>query len=368
MKVAFDHQIFVLQRYGGVSRYFVELASRLPIDPVSDLAVVAPLHVNYYLSQLRGQRFARGRYIPYSFRGQTRVLSLLARILAPAAWQALGYTPDIVHETYFSNTPIGRARRRVVTVYDMIYELFPSELSDPQVVAAKRAAVQRADHVICISESTRRDLVRLYDVDPASTSVVHLGHSLIRDGSAVADAKTKSSKPSILYVGNRGGYKNFRRLLQAYANSALLRREFELVAFGGAPFSPEELQEMHGLGIASNVVHRSGSDEALAASYRAATAFVFPSLYEGFGIPLLEAMHHGCPVVSSDRGSMPEVAGDASLSVDPESVDAMTTTIERLVTSPSMQSDLRARGYSRVKGFSWDRCAMETAAVYKAVL
>jgi glycosyltransferase involved in cell wall biosynthesis len=367
MKVAFDHQIFVLQRYGGVSRYFVELASRLPMDSVSEVAVVAPVHVNYYLSQLRTQRFARGRYIPFSFRGQTRVVSALARMLAPAAWR--GYEPDIVHETYFSNTPIGRGRRRVVTVYDMIYELFPSEFPDAApFVAAKRSAIRRADHVICISESTRKDLLRLYDVDPGSTSVIHLGHSLLRDGSAVEEPRPARGKPSILYVGNRGGYKNFRRLLRAYASSTLLRNDFELVAFGGAPFSSEELAEIESLGVASSVVRRAGADEALAASYRAATAFVFPSVYEGFGIPLLEAMHHGCPVVSSNRGPMAEVAGDASLYFDPENVEAMTVAIEKVVTSPSTQAELRARGYSRVGAFSWDRCATATAEVYKAVL
>jgi len=366
VRVAFDHHIFAIQRYGGVSRYFVELARRLATDVAAEVAVVAPLHINHYLTQFRGQRFARGCYFPYTFRGDIRIVSLLNRLAAPLAWR--GMRPDIVHETFFSNEPVGHGRRRVVTVYDMIHELFPEEFANAATMsAAKRAAVARADHVICISESTRKDLTRLYGLDPARTSVVHLGHSMTVDRPVLSEAACAGRMPVILYVGQRSGYKNFRRFTQAYASSALLRGEFEIVAFGGPPFSAQESLELEQLGIRDRVRHESGADDELVLRYKTAAAFVYPSLYEGFGIPPLEAMSWGCPVACSTGGSIPEVVGDAGIYFDPNSSVEICNAIERIVTTPSLQAELRARGYLRIQNFSWDRCAAETVGVYQSL-
>lgn len=366
MKVAFDHQIFSFQRYGGVSRYFFELATRLPSHGVSEVQIIAPLHVNKYLAAESGRRLTRGKYVsrlPFAIAG-TPVVPLLDQLTAPLAWRKAN--PDIVHETYFTPKPVGRGQRRVVTVYDMIHEVFADEFPDAaDVTAAKRAAVDRADHVICISENTRRDLVRLFGVDPERTSVVHLGHSITGEIDAGIE-DTGHAKHTLLYVGNRPGYKNFKLLLQAYASSRTLR-DFELIAFGGHPPLPDEQDEIDRLGVTDRVRFESGSDQALAARYRAAAAFVCPSKYEGFGLPPLEAMSHGCPVVCSTGGSIPEVVGDAGVYFDPDSADDLRTALEGLVTTRALQDDLRARGYSRLAAFSWDKCAAETAQIYRAI-
>ena len=363
MRVAFDHQIFALQRYGGVSRYFVEVACRVQSSAAADVTVVAPLHINYYLSQITTARLVTGRYIATPFRGEVRLVNLLNKLAAPVAWR--GALPDVVHETYYSKEPIGRGLRRVVTVHDMIYELFPAEFPNSEPFkAAKRAAIERADHVICISNSTRRDLARFYDIEPSRMSVVHHGHSAI--GGILEPGPCASRKPSILYVGNRSGYKNFSRLARAFASTPVLR-EFELLAFGGPPFAADEIAELERLGIRDRVRHRSGSDRDLFASYASATVFVYPSLYEGFGIPALEAMGCGCPIIASDRGSLPEVVGEAGIYADPESVDDMRAAMERVVTSPTLQEDLRAKGRERAKAFSWDACAAATAGIYRAI-
>ena len=370
MKVAFDHQIFAFQRYGGVSRYFFELASRLPAHGVSEVSVVAPLYVNNYLATDSGRRFTRGKYVPpYTAKGLSGVVPgvvLLAnQLAAPLAWR--GANPDIIHETYFAHKPVGKARRRVVTVYDMTHELFAKEtLGARQTSRAKRAAVKRADHVICISENTRRDLVRLYGIDPARTSVVHLGYSLTVEADALK-ADSSEHRPTLLYVGSRTGYKNFEALLQAYASSPILR-EFELIAFGGHPLLPDERKEVSRLGITDRVRFESGSDRELAARYRAATAFIYPSKYEGFGIPPLEAMSHGCPVVCSNAGSIPEVVGDAGVYFDPNNPEDLRTALERVATTEGLQADLRARGYARIAAFSWDECAAATARIYREIM
>lgn len=365
VKVAFDHQIFAHQRYGGVSRYFVELAKRLAKDTESDVAVIAPLHINSYLAGEDVEAITRGRYVPESSKSIVRHISDLNRVAVPWAWR--GVNADIVHETYFAVKPVGRGQRRVVTVYDMIHELFADEFPDAgHLTAAKRAAVDRADHVICISANTQRDLVRLYGVDPARTSVVHLGYSMTYEASAV-DLMLGERKSTFLYVGNRGGYKNFSTLLEAYGSSSLLRK-FELIAFGGHRMSPDEEQQISRLGLTDRVRFESGSDRALAARYQEATAFIYPSLYEGFGIPPLEAMSYGCPVVCSNGGSIPEIVGDAGLSFNPTSVDDLRAVLERVAMNTALQADLRARGYARLSAFSWDKCATETARIYRKIL
>jgi glycosyltransferase involved in cell wall biosynthesis len=370
VKVAFDHQTFSLQRYGGISRYFFELANRLPAHGVSELFIVAPLYINNYLAADSGRGFTRGRYVPpFTAEGLSGlvpgVLSLANQLAAPLAWR--GANPDIIHETFFADNPVGKARRRVVTVHDMIHELFAKEtLGARKVSRAKRAAVERADHVICVSENTRRDLVRLLGIDPARTSVVHLGCSLTAQADPV-DAGGGAGRPTLLYVGSRTGYKNFATLLRAYGSSPVLR-EFDLIAFGGHPELPDERKEIERLGIGERVRFESGSDAELAARYRAASAFVFPSKYEGFGIPPLEAMSHGCPVVCSNAGSIPEVVGDAGVYFDANDPEELRTALERVATSEALQADLRARGYARINEFSWDKCAAATARIYRAII
>ena len=122
------------------------------------------------------------------------------------------------------------------------------------------------------------------------------------------------------------------------------------------------------LGITDRVRFESGSDQELAARYRAATAFIFPSKYEGFGIPPLEAMSHGCPVVCSNAGSIPEVVGNAGVYFDPNSAEELRMVLERVVTTENLQADLRARGYARIAAFSWDKCAAATAQIYRQIL
>lgn len=359
MKIAFDHQIFSAQRYGGVSRYFIELACRLRSQQESDVGIYSAFHCNEYLAAGSASGLTRARYVPRDFEKLPSLLESVNRAAAPFVWRHAN--PDILHETYFSVKPVGRGRRRVVTVYDMIHEMFmPHAESD---IAAKRATIDRADHVICISESTRQDLIRVVGVEPARTSVVHLGYSIAEEP-RISQQDRVGYRPSILYVGKRAGYKNFGAVLQGLSTSGGLR-DFELVAFGGGPFRSEELQDIERFGLNGRVRFETGSDAALAAAYRSAAAFVYPSQYEGFGLPPLEAMNFGCPVVCSNAGAIPEVVGDAGVYFDPNNAEELREALENVVMSEELQADLQARGHTRVAAFSWDRCAAETAKIYR---
>jgi glycosyltransferase involved in cell wall biosynthesis len=368
MRIAYDHQVFVQQRFGGISRYFAELVAHIGRDVAHQVEVIAPFHQNEYLTRadvapfVHGRRLQRGRLL--SIR---RALRLGNRLALPFAWA--GRHPDILHETYYAPESSGRGRVRVLTVYDMIHELYPDRLrQSATLTAAKRAAVARADHIICISETTRRDLVRLFDVFPSRTSVVLLGHALAAgvDGTAAASI-APPPWPYAFYVGDRDSYKNFLFAVEALSRSATLR-DLHLLAFGSRPFTAAEQQRLQELGMSARVHHETGSDALLAARYRAAQLFVCPSQYEGFGLPPLEAMAYGCPVACSTGGSIPEVVGDAGEYFDPLDGDALTHALERVAADEARRHALIAAGLLRAAEFTWQRCARETVAVYERLL
>ena len=214
--------------------------------------------------------------------------------------------------------------------------------------------------------NTQRDLIDIFGVAPEKTVVIHLGFSLTNKFESTVSLT--ESRPFLLYVGLRDRYKNFDTLLIAYSSSTFLRNTFSLVAFGGGRFSAVEVERIRALGLNDSVRQISGDDALLAGLYRQSAAFVYPSLYEGFGIPPLEAMSYDCPVICSNTSSIPEVVGDAACLFDPTDVDAMRAAIELVVGSPKYRSDLVKRGRERIQHFSWDRTAKETVEVYRELL
>lgn len=370
MKIAYDSQIFCAQTYGGVSRYFCEIASRLAKVPGVDVSITAPMYINAYLEHLPAG-VVSGFRAPNFDRFKSDSLRLMLRgagiLIGDLMLRAM--SPDVVHETYFSPYCLGpRRARRVLTTYDMIHEKFASSFPHADKTARYKAqAAKRADHVICISESTRRDAIEILGLSPDKTSVIYLGFDLMSTaGVSFSSELLPTGKPYLLYVGNRGGYKNFTRLLEAYGSSPQLKAEFQLICFGGGAFLPNELEMIQALGLdGGNVKQRSGNDQLLAKLYEGASAFVFPSLYEGFGIPPLEAMSYDCPVVCSNTSSIPEVVGDAGEYFDPADMESMRSAIERVVGVDTHSGMLIEKGRTRLKSFSWDRCAAETLEIYK---
>ena len=365
MRIAFDDQIFARQDYGGVSRYFFELASHLSMSPENQVAIVAPIHVNEYIKDCPPTVNLIGRKVP-RWRNTGRVIRALNSVLVSSAWKQL--RPEIIHETYYSLQRSGpRSAMTMLTVFDMIHEKFPMTASFFDSTAReKAAAVARVDHIICISENTRKDLIEILNVAPEKTSVVYLGAEL----PSIPDSAVPVPKHAyLLYVGQRQGYKNFTMLLKAYGESRWLAKEFSLVCFGGGGFSHEELRLADALKVPrACLLYRSGDDAKLAELYAGAAAFIYPSLYEGFGIPPLEAMSMGCPVVCSNTSSLPEVVGDAAETFDPHDVEQMRLAIEQVVGSPTLAGMLVERGRERAKRFSWQNCADQTLSIYQQAL
>jgi glycosyltransferase involved in cell wall biosynthesis len=367
MNIVFDHQIFTQQSYGGISRYLVRLAQGL-IALGDQVDIVAPVHRNRYLQDLPKssvQGIELERFPP-----KTGRLAMLANHYL-SQYKLLNAPTDILHETYYSAKPVTSAANcRIITVHDMIHETYPANFSlrDPA-IKYKRLTVSRADHVICISQSTKKDLCAMFNVPEDKISVVHHGFEKFGEYLNPVISQGKEMRPFLLYVGSRGGYKNFEGMLKSVSSSYQLKSNFDVVAFGGGAFNSVEKSMIAQLGFGPDAVRQvGGGDNLLGQLYAQARAFVYPSLHEGFGLPLLEAMAHDCPVVTSNSSSMPEVVGDAGAYFDPIDIEAQAQAIERVVFDEQQRSQLIAAGRLRLPLFSWDRCAIETQAVYKKVL
>lgn len=329
-----------------------------------DVGIFAGVHRNSYLADLpsgivRGFKVKRypsktGWVFPWLNHGVSQLLM--------NSWQ-----PDVIHETYYSVVPrLKSSAVRVTTVYDMIHELLSEHFSKrDKTTEWKKATFSRVDHILSISESTKRDLIELFGLPEEKISVVYLGVDL----SAFKVEKSKMSNkenPYLLYVGGRGGYKNFSGFIKAFASSPELKANLDVIAFGGGGMNASEQQLIRECGLdVAQIRQVSGDDQKLAQLYANAEAFVYPSLYEGFGLPPLEAMAAGCPVVSSNTSSMPEVVRKAGVYFNPSDLEDMRDAIERVVFSQELKRDLISLGYENIKYFSWEKCATQTLDVYQ---
>lgn len=370
MRIAYDSNIFTMQKYGGVSRYMVRLGEEL-CKLGNDVEVFGWLHKNRYLAEsstLRTRMRCVDDFPPRTRRFAHHLGDLIAD-LRMASWR-----PDIIHESFCHKRRVGPAKTpRVCTIHDLIHFKFPKFRGRlNRIPEYQQTTIDRCDAVICVSESTKRDLLECLTVDPAKVHVVHHGFEHARDRSPLHPEEKVlledlTSAPYLLYVGARDGYKNFQGFLKALAMSQS-GRELRVIAFGGSRLSAEEVSLVRQLGFETGEVRQcGGSDALLCALYRSAEAFVYPSLYEGFGFPPLEAMAEGCPVISSSVSSMPEVIGDAAEFFDPASTEAMAAALDTVIQSESRRKDLRELGAQRIQCFPWSACAVKTEQIYQNI-
>ena len=365
MKILYNHQVFH-QKYGGISRYFVELANNIASykNKEATVKIISPFYKTDYLFNKNRKFLFNGLRVP-DFKGSARLCSMMNSFLSPIL--SRHYDPNIIHDTYYNVVKHNsKHTKKIITVFDMIHELFPDQFpKKDKTTELKKFAIAEADHIICISSNTQKDLIKFFDVDINKTSVIHLGFSF---GTTEIKNHEKTNKPYLLYVGSRNGYKNFARFIKAYS-AHKIKNFFDLVIFGGSRLNEREIAILDRLQISKKSYKQvDGDDAKLAGYYKNASLFVYPSLYEGFGIPPLEAMHYGCPVVCSNAGSIPEVVGNAALLFDPYSVESIKDNIISVLYNDSLRLSLTSKGFKQVKNFSWEKCARETYKVYKEVL
>jgi glycosyltransferase involved in cell wall biosynthesis len=283
---------------------------------------------------------------------------------------------DLVHGLA-SMAPLWGRFKRVVTVHDLIYARFPDAhagIRDKGMRLLVPASVRRSERVIVVSDSTRRDLVELLGVAPARIDVVPQGLGTVKRDQPLSERETRArfsldSKQVVLSLAAKRPHKNLIALIDALATLPRERRPV-LVLPGYATWYEQELRERAvRAGVAEDVRFLGWvSGEEIEGLWALAHVFVFPSLYEGFGLPVLEAMARGVPVACSSASSLPEVAGDAALMFDPRDHAAIAQAIERLLTDGELAAALRAKGLERARLFTWERTAQLTLESYARAL
>lgn len=365
MKIAFDYQTFSLQRFGGISRYQSALAETLAMAG-HEVNILAGLHQNDYLNSLKwcNVRGFHQKHPPKIGRIIRGVNHLYSEFFIKCM------SPDIVHETYYASYDMHCTNAvRICTIHDMIHEKFPTSFSfETNTTDRKLKACNRVDHIIAVSHNTKADLIDLFGIPESKITVIHHGIDVNFFMQSVQNPRTLSS-PFLLFVGSRGGYKNFGTFLQSCARSKLIKKHHKIVCFGGGSFNREEKLLIEKLGFeAGAVIQISGTDAILRSLYTEAECFVYPSLYEGFGLPILEAMAAGCPVATSNTSSIPEVANDAVVYFDPRSVESIRSSIESLLDSHSLRAKIIQKGFANVKSYTWHQCARKNVELYSKIL
>jgi glycosyltransferase involved in cell wall biosynthesis len=266
----------------------------------------------------------------------------------------------------------------VLTVHDLIFRHLPEHhkpLNRWYLNATMPLYCRRADRIIAVSQATRRDLIAAYDVPAEKITVVPEAAAprfQPQPPETVARIRAKHRLPEdfVLYVGTIEPRKNLIRLLEAWAALYEAHEAPPLVIVGKHGWLSDDFYAALAKNPCHDAVRFTGyvEDEELPAIFAAATVFAFPSLYEGFGLPPLEAMACGAPVLCSNTSSLPEVVGDAALTVEPTDTEALRAGLRRLLSDAELRAELRARGFERAAQFSWDRAARETLAVYRSLL
>lgn len=358
MNPCLDNIIFSLQRAGGISVYWGELWSRLLRDGLPAIAIEAQgAEQNIFRANLE---------IPLH---QTRVDARPVRMARYLRAPALPGRDELVHSSYYRRPSSGRVPH-VQSCYDFTYERFWRGPARWVHSSQKRQAVESASGVICISESTRRDLLYYCPgVREENTCVIHLGFSDAfgrlpeQEAQALVAPHSASDKPYSVFVGDRSAYKNFAVAVDAVA----LCPGHQLVVIGGGPLKESDHAHLEQR-LPGQWRHIDRAPSALLnALYNRAHALIYPSSYEGFGIPVIEAMAAGCPVIAVNASSIPEAAGDAGLLLDRPDADGVAEQLRRLEDA-GFRARVQSRGQQNAQRFSWETCYQETLSFYARVL
>lgn len=362
IKVLYDHQMFSLQQYGGISRYFANLYTSFKSSTAVQPSIAALHSKNHYIEHIP---LAAPHWVGRLLLSKKKRMYKWNRWYSKKIIRQQNF--DLFHPTYYDPYFLDAVKKPfVVTVYDMIYELFPEyfEAGD-KFVLNKKKIIEAADHLIAISHSTKNDLMRLYNIPDSKITVVHLGYL---QEIVILKAKVDLPENYILFVGERTNYKNFLRFFAAVLPVFKKYPSYQLICTGGGSFKKEEMDLFQQNRLLHRVIQISASDQLMSQLYSNALLFVFPSLYEGFGLPLLEAFSNNCPVACSNTSSFVEVGGNAVDFFNPESKEDITRSIFHIIEDETYAYALRAEGKKQLQKFSVLECAKQTETVYKNVL
>ena len=362
MKVAFTNSIFFKQKYGGISRYFCSIINEL-ISANVNLKVFSLIFKNNYLLKIP-KKNRQGVFVP-RYPVSNFFENQIEKVLN---YQIQNSSYDIVHETYYSKEFLKlKGKKKVITVYDLIHERF-DKLYKNNNFYFKKKIIEESDAIICISNNTKNDLIKYYKVPEKKIFVTYLGSNhLIDDPKDTTFKNLSLPKNFILFVGSRLKYKNFRFFIESYASSKLINEEFEIVCFGDENFSNDEKTFFSKLNVDKKIYYYKGSDHLLSVLYKKAKLFIFPSQYEGFGIPLVEAMFLGCPVLASDINVFKEIGENGINYFVNNDRNNLAENLEYLLKNEKNLYSKVSLAKKISEKYSWKNCANQTLEVYNKI-
>ena len=372
MKVLYGPQIFELQIFGGISLYFSKLMSNFYSNKDIDFEFPLVYSDNRYLKDLT--------FLKYLFfydkkfllrRTLSKYFLRLNKINTVRKIKKQKF--DIFHPSYFDTYYLKYLKNKpfVLTVHDMTNEVLPEyfifDKNAENTVKIKEILMKKAARIIAISESTKSDILKLCDINEEKIDVIYHGQPLeIPD---LISRPDNLPEKYILFIGQRAKYKNFTNFLLSISECLKEDKDLYLLTVGGPALNNNEKEIIKNLNIESKVIYKPiENDLSLIQFYKNALCFVFPSLYEGFGFPILEAFQCGCPLVCSNTSSFPEIASNAAVYFDPYDEISMKESIEKVLYDQNLRQDMTNKGFIRAKTFDWNKTREETKKVYEKVL
>ena len=371
MKILFDHQMFHRQNHGGITRYFTELIKGLTKIENIEIQLSIGETNNNYVKELSNivcfnpELSTRKKHIFLSD------LFLKKCNSDDIVNQTIGLIQkgdfDIFHPTFYDHyflEHIGN-KKYVLTVHDLIMQKYPEFFIEYEIPDKSTRILEGASHIITISETTKRDLLNYFRLDEKKISVIYHGCPKKTDNKA--SKFKKLNYEYLLFIGDRRGYKNFYSFLLSIKDTLILNENLKIVCVG-SPFANFEIKYFESLFIKNKIFNLTPDDEELQVLYENAVALVYPSIDEGFGLPILEAFVNGCPILCSDIEVFHEIANDSVIYFDPKSIKSINDAFYRIYNSKKEKQDLIEKGYKRSKAFDWSKCASLTEEVYKKVV
>jgi glycosyltransferase involved in cell wall biosynthesis len=364
MKVFYDHYAFAYLKFGGISRYISELMKHIPHEDWETSTLITNNQHIKDLGLIKNIEFFPNK----SFRGKERMMFELN--LPYTKYKLRTGDWDVFHATWFATPYFNdlKGKPLVVTIHDLIYDVFfhDKDISyKERIISMGKRSAEKADKIIAVSHCTKMDMVREWGIDENKIEVIY--HGVDKQKMPINNQRLIPNPYIFFAGGGRSLNKNFEHLLEAFAQLSLKYPELRLVCSGSA-FTVAEKQQMQQLNIHNKVIHFFATEQQMAQLYNDALMLAVPSYYEGFGMPILEAMVYDCPVVLSNASCFPEIAGDAGLYFNPYDSEEMCEKMERLVVDDELRELQRRKGRERLEAFSWDKCAQEHLSVYQSVI
>ncbi len=363
IKILFDHQKFSIQTYGGISRYFANIINRIANTPNLTFKLGVLYSKNYYLKALyQPLNNWFFRCILRKERKRTKWNKIYCKYLLKKN------DFDVFHPTYFNPYFLKYLKKPlVITIHDMTYEALPEYFTNADPLTwQKRILAEKAAKIIAISETTKKDIIKYLNINEQKIEVIHHGIDLVQP--VYASVKNLPAQ-YILFVGSREAYKNFFILATAFKILSIKYSNLHLVLAGGGDLAFADNEFLIRNGISDKTVQISPTDAQLNTIYKNAECFVFPSLYEGFGLPILEAFNNNCPIILSNCSCFKEIAGlDAALYFDAHCSTDLTQKIESLINNSNLKTQLVTAGKAKLQNYSLKKCVEKTVKIYQSIV